>query len=109
MDFSAYEVWAFIIQIGILLAALLFANFLRQSSPPIRKTLLPVAVIGGFLLLILKYVFRGMGIELIDGPLYEKVVYHAIALGFIAMSLRTTDDADRAGGTLTGVKSGAII
>ncbi len=109
MDFSAYEVWALMIQIGILLAALLLANFMRQSSPQIKKTLMPVAVIAGFLLLALKYIFRGAGIELIDGQLYEKLVYHAIALGFIAMSLRTTDDADREGGTLTGVKSGAII
>ncbi len=109
MDFSAYEVWALMIQIGILLAALLLANFMRQSSPQIKKTLMPVAVIAGFLLLALKYIFRGAGIELIDGQLYEKLVYHAIALGFIAMSLRTTDDANREGGTLTGVKSGAII
>ncbi|MCR4747675.1 MAG: sodium:glutamate symporter [Clostridiales bacterium] len=109
MDFSAYEIWALMIQIGILLAALLLANFMRQSSPQIKKTLMPVAVIAGFLLLALKYIFRGAGIELIDGQLYEKLVYHAIALGFIAMSLRTTDDADREGGTLTGVKSGAII
>ena len=109
MDFSAYEVWALMIQIGILLGALLLANFMRQSSPQIKKTLMPVAVIAGFLLLALKYIFRGAGIELIDGQLYEKLVYHAIALGFIAMSLRTTDDANREGGTLTGVKSGAII
>ncbi|MBQ1896197.1 MAG: sodium:glutamate symporter [Clostridia bacterium] len=109
MDFSAYEIWALMIQIGILLAALLLANFMRQSSPQIKKTLMPVAVIAGFLLLALKYIFRGAGIELIDGQLYEKLVYHAIALGFIAMSLRTTDDANREGGTLTGVKSGAII
>ena len=109
MDFSSFEVWALVIQIGILMATLLLANFMRQSSPQIRKTLMPVAVIAGFILLALKYIFRGFGVELINGELYERLVYHAIALGFIAMSLRTTDDADRAGGTLVGVKSGAII
>lgn len=109
MDFSDISVWTFIIQIGMIMAALLLANFLRRNSPAIKNTLMPVAVIAGFILLALKYIFKAQGIEIINGPLYEMFVYHAIALGFIAMSLRTTDDADKSGGTLIGVKSGAII
>lgn len=109
MDFSDISVWSFIIQMGILMVALLIANFLRRISPAVRRTLMPVAVIAGFILLGLKYIFKGYGIEIINGPLYEMFVYHAIALGFIAMSLRTTDDADKSGGKMIGVKSGAII
>ncbi len=109
MDFSDIGVWTLIIQIGMIMAALLFAQFMRQSSKKIKNSLMPVAVIAGFILLVIKYIFKGYGIEIINGPLFEMIVYHAIALGFIAMSLRTTDDADRSGGTLIGVKSGAII
>ncbi len=109
MDFSSIENWEFIIQIGIVLSALLFSNFLRQRSQTIRKALIPVAVVAGFLLLALKYTFKGYGIEIINDELYEMIVYHAIALGFIAMSLRTTDDAQRDSGSFVGVKSGAII
>lgn len=109
MDFSDISVWSFIIQMGIIMGSLLIANFMRNVSPAIKKTLMPVAVIAGFILLALKYIFRGYGIEMINGPLYEMFVYHAIALGFIAMSLRTTDEADKSGGKLLGVKSGAII
>ena len=109
MDFSDINVWSFIIQMGIIMGSLLIANFMRNISPAIKKTLMPVAVIAGFILLALKYIFRGYGIEMINGPLYEMFVYHAIALGFIAMSLRTTDEADKSGGKLLGVKSGAII
>ncbi|MBQ0135679.1 MAG: hypothetical protein KBS43_02975 [Oscillospiraceae bacterium] len=109
MDFSDISVWSFIIQMGIIMGSLLIANFMRNVSPAIKKTLMPVAVIAGFILLALKYIFRGYGIEMINGPLYEMFVYHAIALGFIAMSLRTTDEADKSGGKLLGIKSGAII
>ena len=109
MDFSDISVWTFIIQMGIIMAALLFAQFMRQSSKKVKNSLMPVAVIAGFILLGLKYLFKAYGIEIINTSLYEMLVYHAIALGFIAMSLRTTDDADRSGGTLIGVKSGAII
>ncbi len=109
MDFSSIGAWSFVIQIGLIMAVLLLAQFMRQSSRKIKGTLMPVAVIAGFILLGIKYICRGYGIEIINGPLFEMIVYHSIALGFIAMSLRTTDDADRSGGTLVGVKSGALI
>lgn len=109
MDFSSLETWSFVLQIGIVLTALLLSNFLRQKSTTIKKALIPVAVVAGFFLLAVKYTFKGYGIDIIDEELFEKIVYHSIALGFIAMSLRTTDDAQHDSGSLIGVKSGAII
>lgn len=102
-------VWTFVIQIGIVFATLLFANFLRQHSPVVKNSLMPVAVLAGFLVLALKYICRGFGFDFINNNLYETIVYHAIALGFIAMTLRTTDDAKEDAVKFTGLRSGAII
>lgn len=109
MDFSSITAWNFVIQIGVVFAVLLFANFLRQHSPVVRNSLMPVAVLSGFLLLALKYIARGFGTDFIDNNLYEMIVYHSIALGFIAMTLRTTDETKEDAVPFTGLKSGAII
>ena len=107
MDYSAanQELWGFIIQLGLIAGAILLAQLLRQKVSLIRKSLMPVAVLAGFLLLIAKYA----GLVKLDGAIMETLVYHGIALGFIAMSLRVPAQKQSAGGDLTGLKSGAVI
>ena len=107
MDYSAANqaLWNIITQLGVIAAAILLAIGLRQKLSFIRKSLMPVAVLGGFLLLIAKL----LGLVRIDQNLMEILVYHGIALGFIAMSLRVPADQDRRGKDRTGLKSGAII
>ena len=106
MDYSAANssLWNIIIQLGLIAGAILVANMLRNRVQLIRKAMMPVAVMAGFLLLILKYT----GLIHIDSSIMEILVYHGIALGFIAMSLRVPDRSanrkDRA-----ALKSGAII
>ena len=58
-----------------------------------------------FLLLILKYT----GVITPDNEIMEILVYHGIALGFIAMSLRVPEPNRNKAEKLTGVKSGALI
>ena len=107
MDYSAanHELWTLIIQLGLIAAALLLANALRQNVPLIRKSLMPVAVLAGFLLLIAKY----LGLVRLDAAIMETLVYHGIALGFIAMSLRVPPEKGQKAQDLTGLKSGAVI
>lgn len=108
MDFSASNValWNVVIQFGIIAAAILAANTLRRKVRFFRNSLMPTAVVAGFLLLIL----RTVGILRMDTNLLEMVTYHGIAIGFIAMSLRTQNDGDTsASGPLVGAKSGALI
>ena len=107
MDYSAANItlWNVILQLGLIAGAILLANYLRQKLSIIRKTLMPVAVLGGFILLIARY----CGLIDVDGTLMEMLVYHGIALGFIAMSLRVPEENSSSGGDLTGLKSGAII
>ena len=107
MDYSAanHALWNVIVQFGLLAGAILLANLLRQKLSFIRKSMLPVAVLAGFLLLFAKII----GLVNIDQPLMEMLVYHGIALGFIAMSLRVPAEKDKGRSDLTGLKSGAVI
>ena len=61
-------------------------------------------MLAGFILLIL----RNLGILPIDGEFMETVTYHAIALGFIALSLRKPEEKNP-NGTLHASKNGALI
>lgn len=107
MDYSSANtsLWNIIIQFGILAATILLSNFLRRKVPFIKKSLMPTAVIGGFLLLIMRWT----GLFGFDMQFMEILIYHGIALGFIAMSLRIPAQNTEEKGSLIGLKSGAII
>ena len=107
MDYSAAntELWNLIIQLGFIAAAIVGANILRRKVPFMKKVLLPVSVMAGFILLFLKTI----GIYKPAMETLEMLVYHCIALGFIAMSLRTAVPSDDKETKAIGFKSGAII
>ena len=107
MDYSAANLglWNIIVQLGLISGVILLANLLRQRVAFIRKSLMPVAVLGGFLLLLVKV----LGLVRVDSRLMEMLVYHGIALGFIAMSLRVPPEKEKTSSDLTGLKSGAVI
>ena len=107
MDYSAANpaLWNAVIQLGLIACAIVAAFLLRQRIPFVRKSLMPIAVLAGFLLLALKYT----GLIHLDGSLMEMLVYHGIALGFIAMSLRVPPEKAKGERNLTGLKSGAVI
>ena len=107
MDYSAANtaLWNVVIQVGIISISIVFANFLRRKLSLIRSSLIPTAVLAGFLLLLL----RTTGVLRMDAHMLEMITYHGIALGFIALSLRMTDRDEASNGSLTGAKSGALI
>ena len=107
MDYSSANTvfWNSIIQLAIIAGSLLVAHFLRRGIPFIRKSLMPTAVLAGFLLLILKVA----GVLNLDGEFMEWLTYHGIAIGFIAMSLKVPDRTGSEKGSLVGLKSGAVI
>lgn len=106
MDFSAAntELWMPIIQIGIIAALMMLSNVLLRKIPFIKKTLLPISVLAGFILLIL----RTTGVLNVNVEFLETLTYHALALGFIAMALRVPEKSS-ATTALTGARSGALI
>lgn len=107
MDYSAANtgLWNLIIQLGFIACAIIAANVLRRKVPFMKKVLLPVSVMAGFILLILKTV----GLYRPAMETLEMLVYHSIALGFIAMSLRTAVPETDKEAKAIGFKSGAII
>jgi len=106
MDFSAANqaLWNPIIQFGIIAFLILLANVLRRKIPAVQASLMPTAVLAGFILLLL----RTSGILKIDVEFLEMLTYHMIALGFIALSLRVPEKTSEAT-PMIGSKSGALI
>ena len=108
MDFSSANtpLWSFMIQLGVIAGVMLVANLLRRRIGIVKKTLMPTAVLAGFLLLAL----RAIGLDLVTTETLEVLTYHGIALGFIALSLRVAEAGESAGAEkLTAPKSGALI
>ena len=106
MDFSSANIalWNPIIQLGIIAAVILLANVLRRKVRFIQNSLMPTAVLGGFILLFL----RTIGFEAISAAFLESVTYHAIALGFIALALRVPEKTEGES-KLLAPKNGALI
>lgn len=94
VDFSGYETWQIIIQFAFICLILLLSNVLRRKVPFIKRSLLPTAVIGGFIGLIIKEIFIKTNLTIDTKPIlspafFEMITYHTIALGFIALGLTT--------------------
>ncbi len=106
MDYSAANtsLWNPIIQVGIIAALIILANILRRKVKFIKNSLMPTAVIAGFILLAIK----STGIINIDPIFLEKITYHSLGFGFIALSLKVPEK-DTSETALTGAKSGALI
>ncbi len=91
-DFSLANynaVWAFLVQLGLLLLFLVMGNILRRTVPLFRKCLIPSALLGGGLLLIVDIIAKQFGFTLVDNRLMQVITYHCLAIGFAAMTLKT--------------------
>ena len=88
-------VWAFMVQLGLLLLFLVLGNVLRRTIPLFRKCLIPSALLGGALLLIVNIVTKQFGFTMVDNRLMQVITYHCLAIGFAAMSLKTEKSAHK--------------
>ena len=82
-------VWAFLVQLGLLLLFLMVGNIIRRTIPLFRKCLVPSALLGGAVLLCVDIVSKQFGFMLLDNRLMQVITYHCLAIGFAAMSLKT--------------------
>ena len=96
--------WNSLLQMGLIAVIVLVANIIRRKVSFFRNSLLPTAVLAGFLLLLLKVI----GIVAINVEFFEAITYHGIAIGFIALSLRIPPKKEKSNPSV-GVKSGALI
>ena len=104
-SFAAPEVWSALVQVFIIALAVLAGNILRRKVKVLRRSLIPSALLGGLIILLLKMWADFNGI--IDKRFMETVTYHTLALGFIAMSLRASKETDRAN-TRTVIDTGTL-
>ena len=81
-------VWAFMVQMGLLLLFLMLGNILRRTIPAFRKCLVPSALLGGGLMLLVNVVAKQLGFKLVDTRLMQVITYHCLAIGFGAMTLK---------------------
>ena len=106
MSFSEFSVWTFIMAIAVLLFSMLLSSALKQFIPFLRKSLIPVSVLGGIILLIVstityyaagEYLFNltvfggnGSGDSYSGMEVLEMITYHCLGIGFIATGLRSS-------------------
>ncbi|HSK67784.1 MAG TPA: sodium:glutamate symporter [Candidatus Limnocylindria bacterium] len=104
MDFTTehFRLWSPFIWSGIIAGLLLFSHFLTRKVAVIRKSLIPVAALSGFILLAL----RSLSVLRTSAEILETLTYHGISLGFIALALRTRKAET---GGMFAFKSGALI
>ncbi len=100
-------VWGFLVQFGLLLLFLMLGNTLRRTIPFFRKCLIPSALLGGVVLLIVNIVTKQFSGPLIDNRLMQVITYHCLAIGFAAMSLKTEKSTHKTSGTQV-VEFGAL-
>ena len=99
--FGDAGVWSYLLLLALIFISLLIANIIKQKVAPMRRSLIPVSVLGGLLLLIVSTVCKVIsGDYLFNLPLFttgvsrsgietlEILTYHCLAIGFVAMTLR---------------------
>ena len=110
-DLTQYStVWQVLVQIGLLLISLLIGNTLRRVIPFLRKAFIPSALLGGLILFLVNLLTKNVfSYELIDMRIMQIITYHALAIGFIAMSLKIVDKTiKKRVTTLTVFQNGAL-
>ena len=112
LNFWDFSVWAWINTFAVLLGSLLVGNVLKRSIPFLRDSLTPTSVVGGIILLIVAAIYKASTGEVMfdtaafgtNGTAHlEIITYHALALGFIASSFKTTNSK------LTGKRTAEIF
>jgi len=90
-------VWAFLVQLGLLLLFMVMGNILRRTVPLFRKCLIPSALLGGTLLLVVNIISKQLGFVLVDNRMMQVITYHCLAIGFAAMTLKTEKSTQKTG------------
>ena len=89
-SFANYgAVWSFIVQLGLLLLFLMLGNVLRRKITLFRNCLIPSALLGGGLLLVVDIICKQFNFTLVDNRMMQVITYHCLAIGFASMSLKT--------------------
>jgi len=102
------DVWHILVQSGLILICLLIGNVLRNIIPFFKKFLVPSALLGGALLLILDFIVKWCGGTLVDQRFMQVVTYHGLGIGFVAMTLKTPKKEKQKPSTIKVVENGLL-
>ena len=102
INFWDSKVWSGLLIIAILFAFMMLAHILRRKIPFLNKSLLPPSVLGGVIILLFTTIFKlitkenffelevfSMG-DMSGISTLEIITYHALAVGFICMGLKSS-------------------
>ena len=88
-DLTQYDaVWKLLVNAGLVLIFLLIGNAIRRLIPFLRKANIPSALLGGLLLFLFDLALSAANIHIVDKRIMQIFTYHALAIGFIAMTLK---------------------
>lgn len=99
-NFWGFDVWGGFLLVAVLLVSLLLANGLKKAFKFLQASLIPTSVLAGLILLIISGIYSGVtGSSVFDAACFggngaaalEVITYHALALGFIATALKTSE------------------
>lgn len=107
-NFWEFSVWGSFNIIAVLLMSLIVANILKRRIKFLKESLVPTSVLGGLILLLISAIYTKVtGEAIFDTEFFggngmttlEIITYHALAIGFIASTLKSS------GGKLTKQRS----
>ena len=99
-NFWGFDVWGGFLLVAVLLVSLLLANGLKKAFKFLQASLIPTSVLAGLILLIISGIYSGVtGSSVFDAACFggngaaalEVITYHALALGFIATALKSSE------------------
>lgn len=111
-NFWDFKVWGWVLLFSALFGSLLVGNVMRRKIPFLKQSLIPTSVIGGAVLLVVEGIYKLItGEVMFDTAIFggngtanlEIITYHALALGFIASTLKS------GGGKLTRKRTDEIF
>ena len=107
MEFWDISRWGSLNQFAILAIILMLSNVLRRKVGFLRKSLIPTAVLAGFVALFIKET-ELFGTQFFDVKLMETITFHALALGFISLALKSLSSQKKQS-KIVAVESGLVI
>ncbi len=107
MQFWNNDSWSSLNQIAFLAIVLLVSNVIRRKIGFLRKSLLPTAVLAGFLVLLIKEV-NILPEGFFSVRFMEIITFHMLAVGFIALALKSLSTHKKQE-KVVAVESGLVI
>ena len=100
INFWDFNAWGSFNLLSVLLASLLVASIIKKCVPVLKRSLIPNSVLGGGVLLVISAFYKLFtGDNMFDTNFFggngmsmlELITYHALSLGFIASTFKTSD------------------